>query len=107
MIHLIVSGVIGVIYAAAFETITHRAGAALGVAFSLVHSVLAGIIVGILPAVHPRIPEAIPAPGFFMSAMGVMGVIGLFVLHAIYGAIVGAMYQPVHGGSAQQRSFRR
>lgn len=90
IIHLMVSGIAGLIYAAAFEFITYRASAALGAAFSLVHSVIAGVSIGMLPAIHPRIPEAVPAPGVFMSAMGLTGVVGLFVLHAIYGAIGGS-----------------
>lgn len=96
VIHLIVSGLFALGYAWAFENITHHAGAWTGVLFSLVHTVIAGIFLGFLPMMHPRIPEAMPAPGWFMSNQGAMGVIGLFVLHAIYGAVVGAMYHPVH-----------
>lgn len=95
IIHLIVSGLIALVYAWAFENITHHAGVWTGVLFSLVHAVIAGLFMGMLPAMHPRIPEAMPAPGWFMSNSGMMGVIGMFVLHMVYGGIVGAMYHPV------------
>ena len=36
-----------------------------------------------------------PAPGAFMANLGMMGVGAFFMLHLIYGAIVGAMYGPV------------
>lgn len=108
VIHLLVSGVIGLIYALAFELVTHRAGAGLGAGFSLVHSVFAGLFMGVLPAMHPRIPEAVPAPGFFMSAMGVVGIVVLLLIHAAYGAVVGALYHPVqYRAHHRHRSYLR
>lgn len=95
IVHLIVSGLIGLVYAWAFETITHHAGVWTGVLFALVHAVIAGVFMGMVPMIHPRIPEAMPAPGWFMSNSGMMGVIGMFMLHMVYGGIVGAMYHPV------------
>lgn len=38
------------------------------------------------------IPEQMPAPGFFMADMGATTVIFDFVMHMLYGAIVGAVY---------------
>ncbi|MGI8509241.1 MAG: hypothetical protein ACR2MQ_07950 [Gemmatimonadaceae bacterium] len=96
IIHLVISGLIGLIYAWGFETITHRAGALVGASFSLVHAVIAGLLFGTVPTFHPRIPEAMPAPGMFLSNLGVMGVIAFFVFHAIYGAVTGAIYHPEH-----------
>ena len=96
MMHLMISGLIALIYAAAFEHVTHRAGWGIGVLFSLVHSVGTGLFMGMVPAIHPMIRSGqMPAPGIFMANKGAMYVVMLFVLHAIYGAIVGGMYGEV------------
>jgi hypothetical protein len=57
-----------------------------------------------MPMMHPLIPEMMPAPGTFMSNMGMMGVMAEIVLHVAYGAVVGAMYEPV--GVAGTRAVR-
>lgn len=95
VIHLIVAAAVGVLYALAFEHVTHRAGAWTGVLVSLIHSLIAGIALGLLPRVHPRIPQAIPAPGWFGLGYGIWGLIVLFAVHAVYGAFVGATYRAV------------
>jgi hypothetical protein len=95
LIHLILSGVIALIYALGFEYVTHRSGVLIGLGFAVIHIIIGGIVMGMMPMMHPMIPEQMPAPGAFMSGMGAMGA-GLFVMeHLIYGAIVGAMYVPV------------
>ncbi len=96
IIHLVVSGMIALVYAVGFEYVTHRAGVLIGLGFAIIHIIIGGIVMGLMPMMHPMIPEQMPPPGVFMSGMGAMGA-GLFVLeHFIYGAIVGAMYVPVH-----------
>ena len=95
IMHLMISGLIALIYAWGFEHVTHRAGWLVGVLFSLIHSIGTGLFMGMVPAMHPLIPEKMPAPGFFLANKGGMYVVMLFVLHAIYGAIVGAMYGSV------------
>jgi hypothetical protein len=95
VMHLIISALIALVYAAGFEYLTHRAGWLLGLAFSIPHAIIAGIFMGMVPAMHPLIPEQMPAPGAFMANLGIMGVIGEFMAHMVYGAIVGALYQPV------------
>ena len=94
-VHMLLSVLFALIYAWAFENVTHRAGLAVGLGFAVIHIVLAGIVMAMIPMVHPMIPERMMAPGAFMSGMGAMGV-GLFVLeHLLYGGIVGASYGPV------------
>jgi hypothetical protein len=95
IMHLIISGLIALVYAAGFEYVTHQAGWLVGLGFSLIHILIAGIIFGFLPAMHPLMPNPMPAPGFFMSNKGLMGVIAFAMLHMIYGATVGAMYHTV------------
>lgn len=94
-IHLVVSGLIALIYGWVFERVTHRAGWLVGAGVGFVHAVIAGLVMGMMPAMHALIPGQMPAPGFYMSNMGAMTVVSEFVLHMIYGAIVGAMYGSV------------
>lgn len=95
VMHLMISGLIALAYAWAFERVLHRAGAAAGATVSVVHIVIAGIFFGMLPAMHPLVPETMPGPGYFMLNLGTMGFVAFVMLHLIYGAIVGAMYGPV------------
>ncbi len=93
LMHLMISGLIGLAYAWGFERATHRAGPLVGAGFGVVHAVVAGVMMGMVPAIHPLIPEQMPAPGAFLSNIP-MGVVALFMLHVIYGAVVGAIYKP-------------
>jgi hypothetical protein len=94
-IHLIGSGLIGLIYAWVIEHVTHRGGWVIGAGIGFVHAIIAGLVMGIMPEMHALIPEEMRAPGFFMSNMGAMTVVSEFVMHAIYGGVVGAMYASV------------
>jgi hypothetical protein len=93
--HLVISGLIGMLYGVGFEHVARRSGALPGIVFSLVHIVVAGLAMGMLPSIHPLIPELVPAPGAFMSHVGEGAVIAFVAFHAIYGAVVGEMYGPV------------
>lgn len=94
MMHLVISGVIGLIYGWAFESVTHKAGWGMGASFGVVHAILAGMFMGMMPMMHPRMPPMNP-PGWFMANLGMMGVVAVFVLHIIYGAVVGGVYGTV------------
>lgn len=93
VMHLIISGLIALIYAWGFHTITHRSSAAIGAGFGLIHAVIGGLFMGLMPMMHPMIPEMMPPPGMFMANLGVMGIVAEFVLHVLYGATVGALYR--------------
>lgn len=92
VIHLVLSGLIALVYAFGFERITHRASAAIGLGFSLVHFVIGGLALAAIPALHPLIPEEMRAPGMFMSGLGFGGVLLFLIEHLVYGAIVGQLY---------------
>jgi hypothetical protein len=94
LVHLLISGLIGVLYGLGFEFITKRADWRTGVVFSLLHTVIAGLFLTALPSIHPLIPEELPAPGLMMANLGAMGVILFIKMHVIYGAIVGAICGP-------------
>ncbi|MCA1562681.1 MAG: hypothetical protein LC804_21255 [Acidobacteria bacterium] len=96
VMHLMISGLIALIYAWGFETLTHRSGALIGAGFGVIHAIIGGMVMGMMPMMHPLIPEMMPAPGAFMSNLGMMGVMAEFVLHILYGAVVGAIYTPAH-----------
>ncbi len=95
IMHLAISGMIALLYALGFERLSHRAGTGTGALFSLVHIVIGGCAMLALPAMHPMIPQEMPAPGAFMSGMGLAGVAFFVVEHVMYGAIVGALYGTV------------
>jgi len=95
IMHLVLSGLIALVYAWGFEHVTHRSGALVGAGFGIVHAVIAGMVMGMMPMIHPRMPSPVMPPGAFMSHLGIMGPIAVFMLHMIYGAIVGRMYAPV------------
>jgi len=107
--HLVISGLIALLYGWGFERLTRRADWQVGLGFGVVHAVIGGLVMGMVPAMHPLIPEQMPAPGAFMWNLGPMGVVAEMVLHLIYGAIVGAMYGPVRtpGARAEVDRFRR
>ncbi|MGE0129052.1 MAG: DUF6789 family protein [Blastocatellales bacterium] len=99
IMHLVISGLIALIYAAGFEYVTHRSNWLLGAGFGAIHTIIAGIVMGMMGGIHPLMapppaPEGyLMAPGFFASNFGPMTVMAFIVLHLIYGAIVGAMYR--------------
>lgn len=95
VMHLMLSGAIALIYAWAFEHVTHRAGWLVGAGFGIVHAIIAGMVMGMMPMMHPRMPNPVMPPGAFLSNLGTMGVVAEFMLHMVYGAVVGAMYGAV------------
>jgi len=95
IIHLIVSGLIALIYAAVFEAI-RGSNWFTGLIGGAVHAVIGGLLLSALPAIHPAIPDVIRDPGAFAINYG-FATAALFVIgHLIYGIIVGGMYTPVH-----------
>lgn len=95
VMHLMISGAIALIYAWGFEHVTHRAGWLVGAGFGIIHAIIAGMVMGMMPMMHPRMPNPISPPGAFLSNLGTMGIVAEFVLHVIYGAVVGAIYGAV------------
>lgn len=94
-LHLGVGVIFALVYAWCFENLIHRAGAGTGTLFGLVHALISGLMLGVMPAIHALIPEQMPGPGMFMSNMGAIGVMAFFVMHLVYGAIIGGMYGAV------------
>lgn len=95
VMHVIIGGVFGLIYAALFEYSLGRAGGGPGLAIGAVHAVIAGLLLGVIPTIHPMMPEWLSVPGFFFGSLGLLGVVTFVVLHLLFGALVGTLYRPV------------
>ncbi len=92
LMHLILSGIIGLVYGCVLELW----GAATwwrGVVIALGHTLVAGVFMWMVPYIHPLVPERLPAPGFLASNFGAATVAGVVMAHLIYGAIVGWVYR--------------
>jgi hypothetical protein len=95
VMHLVISGLIALIYAAVFEAI-RRSNWFLGLIGGAIHAVIGGVLFGYLPPIHPLIPDVIAAPGAFAVNYGMPTAVAFVVLHLMYGMIVGGMYSPVN-----------
>lgn len=90
--HLALSGAIGLVYAAGFETF-RRSGMMMGMLFGFMHWIVSGIAMGILPSMYALVPELLGVPGFFAIYFGTITVVGIGVFHMLFGAAVGALYE--------------
>ncbi len=111
VLHLMVGGLIALIYGFGFEYIAHKAGWLTGVGFAIVHAIVSGIAMGMIGMMHPLMVVAQPvsegrllAPGFFASNFGMMTVGAFIMLHLVYGAIVGVLYGPVRSPGTVEAS---
>jgi len=65
-----------------------------GLLFGAVHWVVASMGMGMMGAMHPRIRDGeLAAPGAFLKTYPMMSVVGFFMLHLIFGLIVGSVYE--------------
>jgi len=92
VLHLALGGVFGLVYGALFERVWAHGGATTGMLLSILHAGLIGMLLGLTPHVHPAVPSMLPDPGPYFSHLGSFGVISFFVMHLVYGAIMGAGY---------------
>ena len=95
VIHLILGGLVGLIFAAFFEAIG-RSNWLLGLLGGVVFTVIGGLVLEWISLVHPAVPGVIPDPGYFTSTWGASSVVTFWIVSLIYGMIVGGMYIPVH-----------
>jgi hypothetical protein len=105
--HLVLAGAIALLYGWAFETLSGRADWRVGLAFGMVQAIVGGVAIWALPAIHPLVGERLPSPGPFLSRLGAAGVLLHFGLHAMYGAVVGALYGPTRRYTVPDSRMRR
>lgn len=115
MIHAMMSAAFGVVHGGVLASVgvdSAGAGAAAGALFGLVHATVVGMMLGVMPLMHPRMrseqPKLIPVfagdrppsaeealldpPGFFGLNYPPLTVMGFFMLHVMFGIIVGLTY---------------
>jgi hypothetical protein len=90
--HLTIGVLFGILYAYLFERVWQHGGAGTGMLLSVIHAALIGILVGLTPQFHPLVPDVVPDPGPYFANGGILGVLGFFILHVVYGGIVGGGY---------------
>jgi hypothetical protein len=80
--HLLMGGVVGIVYGIVFERILHDAGVGPGVVLGAYNTIIAGFVWA-----------AIGGPGHFWSGVGPQGIVALFIAHMTFGAVVGAAFK--------------
>jgi len=96
VLHLLFGGLFALPYAWTFEYVTGAATPAIGVRLGALHAIAVGGLLTGVPAVHAGVPELLPAPGAFMLAYGYDGLVAFFLVHLVYGAVVGGLYGSAH-----------
>lgn len=80
--HLLLGGVLGIVYGIVFERVLHDSGVGPGVVLGAYNTVIAGFVWA-----------AIGGPGHFWSGVGPQGIVALFIAHMTFGAVVGAAFK--------------
>ena len=99
LLHLFLSGFIGLAYGALFNATGHS-GRIFGAIVGAGHWVVVGLIMGLLPQI--RVDE--PAAGFFGTGFGGLSFVLILAFHLLYGAVVGELYERAERGLVIQRS---
>jgi hypothetical protein len=99
MIH----GVMSIAFASAHVGVYQAFGiesslAAWGLLFGFVHFVVAGIGMGMMPMMHPGVRSGVvQAPGMFAMNSPSATAMGFFMLHLLFGVLVGVSYDAFGG----------
>jgi hypothetical protein len=114
MAHGMMSVAFGVVHGGLIEAVgvtSAGQGAAYGALFGFGHALMVGVVLGMMPMIHPRLrstqgrlvpalaggvaatdEELLDPPGFFGLNYPMPTVMGFFMLHVMFGVIVGAFY---------------
>ena len=94
MMHGMMSIVFGIIHASAYAAFDLETGLiGWGLLFGVVHWIVVGMGLGMMPAMHPVIRRGdMQAPGAFAMSYPSMTAMGFFMLHIVFGVLVGAVY---------------
>ena len=91
VLHLALGACFGLVYGALLDR-AQQPTPEIGVSIGSIHAVLSGVALAAVPAAHPLVPDAMAAPGMFLSNLGIAPAIFFVALHLIYGALVGGLY---------------
>jgi len=83
--HLLIGGLVGLVYMLVFEFVFAQSGIPAGVLVGAINTLLAGFIWA-----------AFDGPGHFWTSFGPLGIMSLFMVHMLYGAVVGGLYKNEH-----------
>jgi hypothetical protein len=92
-LHLLIGGVVGLVYAFVFEVAVQRSGPVLGMGLGLAHGLMAGLFMSGIRAMNPLDLNMVSAPGAFLMNLR-LGPLVFLSLHCIYGLVVGVAYGP-------------
>ncbi len=92
VIHLLISGLIGMVYGLIFSKVWGPANWWHGLVIAIPHLIIGGLFLLLMPAINPAVPELLPSPGAFAENYGTWAVLLFIVGHLVYGAVVGAVY---------------
>ncbi len=95
MVHGVMSIVFGIIHAFFYDVFSLESGLiAWGLAFGVVHWLIVGMGFEMLPSMHPAIKRGeVAAPGAFATNYPMMTTVGFFMLHIVFGLVMGASYE--------------
>jgi hypothetical protein len=97
LIHLLVSVLVGFVYAVGFQVVAAVDYLALwGLVGAVIHYLVAGLVLAVIPPIHPDIPERSPAPGAFVRNLGMTDAAAFLAGHAVFGFVFGLAYGFVH-----------
>ena len=103
-VHAMMSVFFGIVHGAVLEALSVSSsgeGLWVGLLLGFGHALIVGVSLGMLPLVHPRLQtsqrpkageELLAEPGFFGLNYPLMTVMGFFMLHGLFGIIVGVIY---------------
>ena len=97
MMHAVMSIAFGLIHVAVFTAFDMETSlAAWGILFGFAHWMVAGMGLGMVPMMHPLIKKGqMDAPGAFALNYPPMTAMGFFMLHILFGILVGALYSAI------------
>jgi hypothetical protein len=97
MVHAMMSVVFGVVHVALYDAFgLESALVAWGVLFGVAHWVFSGVGLAMVPAMHPAMRRGdMDAPGAFATGHPPMTAMGFFMLHVLFGIVVGASYTAI------------
>ena len=95
MMHAMMSIVFALVHVAFFTAFDLDTSlAAWGIVFGITHWMALGMGLGMMPTMHPLIKRGdAAAPGVFALRYPSITAIGFFMLHIVFGVLMGALYQ--------------